>query len=365
MRILIPVLGFSRAGGYRVLSKLADELILLGNNVSFLCPDRSDLPYFPTKANILWIDKKGKTTSGRDDSGKKENAFSIQQKLVKALKSDLADTFDIILANHSLTTLPIKRVGLLHKTIYYVQAYEPEYFGSKGIKNRLLCFFSEWSYGMNLFTVVNAEPFRNYKRLQSSRVLYPGVDFETFYSKKQRILLANEKIIIGTIGRSELYKGTRYIVEAFNILSKKYKNIELHVAFGNEDDYKGYPNIICIQPHGDKNLGEFYRSLDYYICAGYVQQGTFHYPVVEAMSCGVSVITTDYFPANESNAWLIKNLQNSDEIVNQFELAHTKFEFRESKIQQALIDVKQFDWKKIGLQLNQYIGELKDQLTKN
>ena len=365
MKILIPVLGFSRAGGYRVLAKLADELILLGNNVNFLCPDKSDLPYFPTLAKIFWIDKSGKATSSRDDSGKKENAFSIQQKLFKALKSDLADSYDIIIANHSLTTLPIKRARLLHKTVYYVQAYEPENFEDGGFKNRILRIFSEWSYRMNLFTVVNAEPFRNYKRLQSSRVLYPGIDFNLFYPKEKIALQLNEKIIIGTIGRPEPYKGTRFIVEAFKKITEKFSNIELHIAFGNEDDYKGHPNIVCVQPHGDKNLGEFYRSLDYYICALYLHLGTFHYPVAEAMSCGVSVITTEYFPASESNAWLIKKLQNSDEIVNQFELAHSNFEFRENKIQQALVDVKQFDWEKIGLQLNQYIDELKEQLTNN
>ena len=365
MKILIPILCFDRTGGYRVLSKLADELIFLGHDVFFLCPNKSDLPYFPTSAKILWVDKNGKTIASRDESGKKENAISIQQKLTKALRSDLADSFHIIIANHSLTTLPIKRARLLYKTIYYVQAYEPEYFNTKSFKSRFLCYFSELSYGMKLLTVVNAEPYRNYKKLKASRVLYPGVDFKLFYPKEKRIFPKDHKIIIGTIGRSEIHKGTRYIVDAFKKLSKKYSNVELHIAYGNEEDFRDCTNIFCVQPNGDKALGDFYRSLNYYVCAGYVQLGAFHYPVVEAMSCGVSVITTEYFPASESNAWLIKKLQNSDEIANQFELAHTKFQLRENKIQQALIDVKQFDWKQIGMQLNKYIEELKNQLDKN
>lgn len=365
MKILVPILGFDRAGGNRVLSKLADELISLGHEVSFLCPDKSELPYFPTRARILWVDKNGKTNTRRDESGGKENAFSIQQKLTKALRSGLADSYEIIIANHSLTTLPIKMARLLHKTIYYVQAYEPEFFKTRGLKNRILQYISELSYGMKLFTVVNAEPYRNYKKLKASRVLYPGVDFTLFYPKVHRIFPENHKIIIGTIGRSELHKGTRYIIDAFKKIGKKYPNAELHIAFGNKEDYKDFTNIYCVQPHGDKALGEFYRSLDFYICAGYVQLGAFHYPVVEAMSCGVSVITTEYFPANESNSWLIKKLQSSGEIIDQFEKALANQILLEIKIQQALTDVKKFDWKRIGEQLNQYIEELKNQLDKN
>jgi hypothetical protein len=58
MNILITVLGFGRSGGYRVLSKLADELINLNHNVYFLSPDSSKDLYFPTKAKILWTDRK-------------------------------------------------------------------------------------------------------------------------------------------------------------------------------------------------------------------------------------------------------------------------------------------------------------------
>lgn len=365
MKILIPILAFDRAGGNRVLSKLANELIFHGHDVSFLCPDKSELPYFPTLARILWVDKNGRIKNNKDKSGKKENAFSIQQKLTRALKSDLVTSFDIIIATQSFTTLPIKRAGLLHKTIYYVQAYEPEYYGGSGFKNRLLRYFAELGYGMKLFTIVNAEPYRDYKKLHASRVLYPGIDSNLFYQKEKNISKHNRKIIIGTIGRTEPYKGTRYIVEAFKKLNERYPMTELHVAFAKENNYKDCRNIFFVQPDGDRALGQFYRSLDYYVCAGYVQLGVFHYPIAEAMSCGASVITTKYFPANESNAWIIKELQSSEAIISQFKLAIADPLLREKKIQQALVDVKQFDWKQIGAQLNQYIEEFKSKITKN
>ena len=280
MKILIPILGFGHAGGYRVLSKLANELIHLGHSVEFLCTEGSEDPYFPTLAAIKWIDEKGLITSNKRKNVKKENAFSIQRKLTKALYKIAKNSYDIIIANHSLTTLPIKRTGLTHKTLYYVQAYEPDFYNlSGGLKNRILAHLSECSYKMKLFTVVNSDIYLKYKKINASRVLYPGIDFDLFYPKvKESRDETKNKIIIGTVGRLESYKGTRYIIEAFNKLKKKNPSMQLHVAFGNPLDFKNYKDIYCFQPHGDKELGNFYRTLDYYICAGYTQLGAFHYP---------------------------------------------------------------------------------------
>ena len=154
----------------------------------------------------------------------------------------------------------------------------------------------------------------------------------------------------------ESYKGTRYIIEAFKILKEKHPHIELHLAFSDPKDFKNCDDISCFKPNGDEHLGNFYRSLDYYICAGYVQLGAFHYPTVEAMSCGVSVITTSYYPANENNAW-ITTPQKAEEIVKQFELAENNPSLREKKIKQALNDVKQFAWPEVGKKFNNYLKE--------
>ena len=359
MKILIPVLGFDRAGGYRVLSKLADELISLGNEVRFLSPGGSEPPYYPTRATIMWIDANGSLSTQNEKSGRKNNAFSIQKKLTKALRKIPTGSYDVIIANHALTTLPVKRAGLVRKTLYYVQAYEPEYYDSGSIKDRILAFLSEKSYKMKLFTVVNGSTYLNYKKLKATKILYPGIDTNIFYQKSRKLnQRIEDKIVIGTIGRTEDYKGTRYITQAFLKLNQKYSNFELHVAFGDPRQFKDHDNIYCFQPHGDEKLARFYRSLDYYICAGYIQLGAFHYPVSEAMSCAVPVITTAYYPANDANAWMIKKTQDPEEIVTLIELAQSNPSLKQKKLEQALSDVKQFDWKRAGEQLNNYIKEL-------
>ena len=366
MKILIPVINFGKSGGDRVLSKIADELIRFNHKVDFISSDASNNPYFPTNASIKWINKKGETSKYHiKDDNLKDTAFSIQQKLTSALKKIPEDSYDVILASHSLSTLPINKAGLTHKALYYIQNYDPDSYNTVGgFKNKILAYLSEKSYKMNLFTIVNAEIYLNYKKIKARGVLYPGIDFSLFYPKEEKFeqiekKSTTNKIIIGTIGRAEIFKGTRYIIEAFKIIKSKYPSAELHVAFGNPIDFKNQEGVYCYCPDGDENLGDFYRSLDYYICAGYTQSGGFHYPVAEAMSCGIPVITTSYYPANEDNAWMIKP-QNTMEIVKQFEISINNLSLKEKKVQQAFCDVKQFDWKKVGERLNNFLNEFLD-----
>jgi glycosyltransferase involved in cell wall biosynthesis len=295
-----------------------------------------------------------------DQQIKKDNFFSIQQKLTKALKAIPKDSYDVIIANHSLTTYPVLRAGVTKKTLYYIQAYEPEMYRLMGgAKNYILSFLSLLSYKIKLFTVVNADVYTNHKWITSKRVLYPGVDFGLFYSKNTNAedKKSADKIIIGTIGRLEVFKGTIYILQAFSIIKQKFPNAELHVAFGDADDFKEYKDIYCFQPHGDEALGDFYRSLDYYICAGFIQLGAFHYPVAEAMSCGVSVITTSYYPANDTNAWITKP-RDPEDIAEKFSTAHENMEQRKQKIKKGFEAVQQFDWKVVTKKLNFFLEEL-------
>jgi len=243
--------------------------------------------------------------------------------------------------------------------LYYVQGYETDFYNlGGGFKNKILGILSASSYKMNLFTVVNADVYLKFKRLKASRVLYPGVDFDDFFPQELHKRKQDE-IIIGTIGRPDPQKGTHYVLKAFIELKKKYPGIKLHVAFGNATEFSEYDDVYCFHPHGDKALGEYYRSLDFYFCGAFSQLGAFHYPVAEAMSCGVSLVTTHYYPANNNNAWLVRP-KNIEDIIKKFEIAYENIDLRKKKIQQALIDVQQFDWQLVGQKLNLYIKELSE-----
>lgn len=355
MKVLIPVWGFGRSGGYRVLSLLANELMDRGMEVYFMSPVQSGHPYFPTRAPVIWVDKKGERrehpVAGRG------GPYSYFICLLRGLKKqEMVNSSDIILVNHSLTVFPAVLAGLKQKAVYYVQAYEPElYYSMRWIKNRLLGKLAERTYRLGLFTIVNQELYLNYKKLQATRVLYPGVDKKIFYPGS-RPAGGGHKIVAGTVGRKEKYKGTCYIIEAFKRLQKKYDGLELHVAYGNPDDFKGIKGIYCCTPANDSELADFYRSLDFYICAGFIQLGAFHYPIAEAMSCMIPVITTLYFPASDANAWIVAP-ENAESIIEKFEAAMNHPAEAKEKARQAFCDVEDLGWDRAGRILEKFLKE--------
>jgi len=353
MKILIPLVGsFGKSGGFRVMSQLANYWIKDGHQVIFLSYKKSSGPYFPTVAKIIYYDNSGKLFELPDENYKNVffGAFSLRKILQKVLNKQEAD---VVLATHSLTADPVMRSIINAKKFYYVQAYEPDYFYSKDLKSRIYKLISKKSYQLGLNIIVNAPMYLNYHEIHTDKFVFPGLDFNIF---KPNINPKNpDKIILGTIGRLEEYKGTKYVVEAFKQLRRKIgTKIELHIAFGdktltNEDGIK------LITPNGDEELASYYNSLDIYICAGLIQLNAVHYPVIESMACKVPVITTGYLPSNENNSWLIQ-VDNSNEIISTVLELLNNSKLRIEKTNKAFEDIKIFEWSFISKKMMNYMN---------
>jgi len=353
MKIIIPLIGsFGKSGGYRVLSQLANYWIKSNNEVIFLSHTSGDDPYFPTNAKIIYYDNAGNVLAERvkDDSKSLFNLFILRKALRKAL--DKLDG-DIVLANYSFTASPVKKSTIKAKKFYYVQAYEPEYFYHNNIKDFILKIISRKSYQLGLDIIVNASMYKNYKEIKTNKVVFPGLDLSIFmpsFDNKD-----NSKIILGTIGRVEAYKGTSYIVDAFKELRKLHgQKIELYVAFG-EKHLEEIEGITVVRPNGDDELAKYYNFLDIYISAGTVQLDAIHYPVIEAMACKIPVITTGYYPSNKNNSWPIP-IKNAKAISEQVEnVINTSDKLR--KIETAYNDIKEFAWEHIAKKMLTYFEE--------
>lgn len=352
MKILIPLIGgFGKSGGFRVLSQLANYWVTEGHEVTFLSYVNTEEPYYPTKASVVYYNDKGKVSDVPDITIQlpKLGALGLRNKLRKAL-----ETFDvdIVLANHCLTAQPVKKANISAKKFYYVQAYEPDYFYQKNIKNIIYKFISKKSYTLGLNLIVNAPMYLNYKEIKTDRYVVPGLDLNIFkFNENQE---PNNKIIIGTIGRSEEYKGTKYIIEAFKEIRSIYGGrVELHVAFGDEA-LSEIDGVKVLKPNGDVNLAKYYNTLNMYICAGTIQLEAVHYPIIEAMACRVPVITTGYLPANEKNAYIV-TVKESKSIVDMVIKVINEGENVKQDI--AYNDIREFDWNKVSRKMLNYFKE--------
>lgn len=359
MRILIPIIGFGKAGGYRVLSNLASHLLSKGHYVSFLVHYRGGaIPYFPTKAKIIFYRSDGSIIrsfeSARCDlytqsySRRRPSLLGLYYGMYAAI-SRLSKEFDHVIANHSLTAYPVFlacRRGL--KSFYYIQAYEPEYYRLQAlsISSIVLYFLSKFSYLLPLEQIANSPLYIKYKNIKAKEWVPPAIDFEIFFPAPSKTFKPDcSKVYIGIIGRPEKQKGTIYAYRAFEYLRTLYPNLVLRVAYGPIPDtlLNDQSTELCC-PNSDSELADFYRSLDILIAPGIVQLGAYHYPVLEAMACGVPVVTTGYLPADSSNAWIVAPQSYNDIKDSVLEILSTDCESVKRRTSKAISDVSPLTW---------------------
>lgn len=350
MRILIPVLGFGRGGGHRVLSELASAWTRAGHDVAMLVHSEAGTPYFPTEARIIRTDVRGRLTDAVPEGPPRPGFWGLR--FVRALYAGLGRIgrdYDVILANHSLTPFPVwaARTGRA-RLFYYIQAYEPEVFKMEGHPVKRL--LSALSYRLPLRQIVNGPLYVDYKGISAEGVVPFGIDLEIFPFKGPPVPLAGaEEILLGCIGSSGPTKGTAYVLAAFEKLWAKDKRYRLRVAYGNLPEGWSHPACEIVTPADDSGLAAFYRSLDILIAAGTVQHGAPHYPVLEAMASGTAVVTTGYMPANDGNSWLARN-RDSDSLAEKVEEI-VAGAGHEARVMQARDDVVDFAWDRIAAKM--------------
>lgn len=360
MRIAIPVLGFARTGGYRVLSQLANSWIDDGHDVVFLSPSQSDIPYFPTKARIIWLDGVGRETAHGAKSwlppGGIRGVLGWMWLLARGL-SLRSDDYDVILANHSLTAWSVSSARTSARKYYYIQAFEPEYYAhSKGLRGRILRWLSVRSYHLNLTHVVNAAVYQQYRDLHPIGVVHPGIDLSVFSPREAVPSWEERPVTVGCIGRVEVTKGTRDVFDGFQLAVSLGFQGKLKVAYGGPD-HPVLRSPLCevVTPRNDVELAEFYRSLDVLVAPGTVQLGAVHYPVLESMACRVPVINTGYTPSKEDNSWIVP-IHSPEAIAATLLKMSEQAELRLMRAENGLNAIKPFAWKEVSAEFIRLIN---------
>lgn len=125
-------------------------------------------------------------------------------------------------------------------------------------------------------------------------VISDGVDLSMFSMKdNEKYNKPSKKLIIGWCGNSKFtdekdddLKGLRkIIIPAVEELKNENYNVELNIADRN------------VEMIEHKDMPKYYNSIDVYVCASRTEGHPD--PVIEAMACGVPVISTDVGIVNE------------------------------------------------------------------
>lgn len=345
MSIIFPVFGFNKHGGERVLAKLASQFTSMGMQVKMVSYCESDLPYFPVEAEVVWIDKNGGVVESNTKivSSRKKWFLTSMIALARYLRSHSSRN-DIVIANLFLTAYPVL-FARSEKKYYYIQAYEPEMLKANSLFGGVFKGLAWLSYYLPLERVVNADIYRRYKNIRAEHVVFPGLDLNIFYPRKDNINTPKTRLVIGCIGRLAEWKGANDVARAVRILRQQGHDVEFRVAFHEVVADKSEYEMVF--PHGDNQLADFYRGLDVMIAPGHIQLGAVHYPVIEAMACNVSVITTGYYPANNNNAYLVP-IRSPEQIAQAISEIVDYPEVAAEKRKQALNDVQKMAWEKVS-----------------
>jgi glycosyltransferase involved in cell wall biosynthesis len=154
--------------------------------------------------------------------------------------------------------------------------------------------------------IANAPVYIGHKGIRAKAWIAPGINPGTFFRKgAPPPRRADGRWTIGTIGRRERDKGTVFVQEAFELLAAADPHVQLKIAFNTASDGWHHERAEIITPANDLELAEFYRSVDVLVAVPTQQFGACHYPVLEAMACGIPVISTGHLPADRSNAWIV------------------------------------------------------------
>lgn len=347
INIIIPMWQFAKGGGHRVLAKLANEWSKMGYKVTMACYYESMPPYFPITAEVIYFNSKGKLVERIDPPLERpkrlinriSKMYQIYRGMLAAL-NNLSDQYNVVIANRSFTAFPVEKCEVNNK-FYYIQAYEA-WADNSNVKGKVINALAKKSYKLPLIRIVNAEIYLNYKEIHSKFVVPPGLDLEIYYPKKD-YWKQNRPLVIGCIGRIEEWKGSDDAAQAVEIIQNKGIDVEFRVAFNPVH----YAKFDLVKPDGDANLAQYYRDCDVFIAPGKIQLGAIHYPVIESMACGTPVVTTGYYPADNSNAYLVP-VSSPDKIAETLEEIYNNYDLAIKKSDKARKCIREFEWSKVA-----------------
>lgn len=174
-----------------------------------------------------------------------------------------------------------------------------------------------------------------------SKVIPNAVNDKVFYYEPHN---KNSKTVITVIGSEEAtFKRISNILKAIKEIQAKGYEIELNWITPTKPT-KAQGNVI-VNPE-QIVIGNTLRNTDIYICASVYE--AFCLPVLEAMTCGTAVITTNNggnmdFVQDGINALLVEK-DNIEDLVEKIEILINNSELRNKIANNAVQTSKHFSW---------------------
>ena len=302
LRIRFPLEGFNVSGGIRVITQIANGLAARGHAVTLVVPDYQSVTDFALRPALrLEI----VPTRRRGVLRKIEYVLKLTRLAVQ--------NCDICVATSSRTPLYIL-LSLTQnrnrpKLTYLIQHYEvlshAEQTARPWLLRKALALLIRFGYRLPFRQVAVSNWIREKIGRPDCAVIPNGVDTEAFFPAAPR---AAPKFVLGVIESAAPWKGYALFLAAVKNLPDSEKS-EITVRIASREEV-GLPEGIAAErfrPQSDGAMAEFYRGCDGFVFTSEIEG--FGLPPLEAMACGVPVLTTDCGGvreyANDQNAVIV------------------------------------------------------------
>lgn len=189
-----------------------------------------------------------------------------------------------------------------------------------------------------------------------AKVIPNAVDDKVFYYEPHK---KNEVPNITIIGSEEAtFKRIQNIIDAIEIVKEKGYNIKLNWITPTKPEKN--INLLPIINPPQIVIGDTLRKTDIYICASMYE--AFCLPVLEAMTCGAAIITTnnggnmDFIEENK-NALIIEK-DNINDIVQKVETLLNNQDLRESLVKNGVEEAARYSWNITINKVEEYYQEI-------
>ena len=237
--------------------------------------------------------------------------------------------------------------------VIYFEQGDYHLFEPEKLDKRIEKFIKNQLKAVNfVYTVSNYARQKLKERFNKESTVIPNAINDKVFFYKEHV--KNEIPTITIIGAEQSeFKRIKNILEAIQKIKEKGYKVNLEWITPVEPlNYKEK----CIVNPLQIEIGNVLRRTDIYICASMYE--SFCLPVLEAMSCGATVITTNNggnmdFVENGKNALIIEK-DNIDDIVNKVELLLQNEKLRKELSKNAVMTSAQYNWENIITQIEEY-----------
>lgn len=208
-----------------------------------------------------------------------------------------------------------------------------------------------------VYTVSNFAKQKLKQIYNTDAIVIPNaVDNRVFYYKPHP---ENEVPNITIIGSEETnFKRIQNILDAVTVLKNKGYQIKLNWITPTVPIKNTNLNPIVNPPQ--KVIGDILRETDIYICASMYE--SFCLPVLEAMTCGAAIVTTNNggnmdFIEDGKNALIIEK-DNVEDIVKKVEIILKDKDLKESLVKNGVEESARYSWDITISKIEKYYREI-------